>query len=93
MWEWFWQLDSGRTANGFCLNPIPWSDLLAWMFLTGVRPTQWELDALRELDWIRVESSLPKKGSKGGEDVRWFGSPQELKAALRAKGKAPKKRM
>jgi hypothetical protein len=50
LWGWFHELQSARTGNGFGANPITFSEIQAWMQLTGRTVHPWEINALKELD-------------------------------------------
>lgn len=67
IWEWFWQLNRGRTC-GMGMNPITWPEIDAWANRTGNNPKQWELDAITGIDmaFITINTPAPKpsKGKK-----------------------------
>lgn len=50
VWQWYVDLSAARSAGFADLNPIPWSDFAAYFQLIGVRPNQWEIEAIRQLD-------------------------------------------
>lgn len=54
VWNWFIELNSQRTSNGFGANPITFVDIQAWARLTHREPTPWEVKTLRRLDatWL-----------------------------------------
>jgi len=54
LWDWFLELDSARTSNGFGLNPIGYTELAAWAALTGRSPLPWEVRWLMALDRARL---------------------------------------
>ena len=55
VWQYFLELDSARGSNGFGLNPISWSDILAFFTLMGFEPTDWEVQAIRRIDNLRLK--------------------------------------
>lgn len=59
VWEWFWQLNRGRTCGMASFNPIGWQEIAAWSQLTGNRPRQWELDALSGIDTAFLAAHAP----------------------------------
>ena len=50
LYQWFWELSSGRPVSQAGFLAIPSSEILAWCQLSGIRLRSWELDALRQLD-------------------------------------------
>lgn len=50
VWEYWSQLHSGRSNNGFGPNPLGWQEIQAWATLTGTRLRSWEITALKRLD-------------------------------------------
>lgn len=54
LWEWFQELNSQRTSNGFGQNPVTFLDIQAWATLTKRFPLSWEVQALRTMDsmWL-----------------------------------------
>lgn len=61
--EWFFELSSARTGNGFGPNPLTWTDFDAWARLMNrvVRP--WEIEMLRALDRCYLASVKPVEES------------------------------
>jgi len=64
IWGWFQQLTGKRSAGGMSINPITWPDLFAWSQLTGIKPMQWELDALAVIDGAFLSSIHAEQQSK-----------------------------
>lgn len=66
VWQYFLELDSARGSNGFGLNPIAWSDILAFFSLMGFTPTDWEVQAIRRIDNLRLKqvAEVVAKASK-----------------------------
>lgn len=48
--DWFRELNTGRTGNGFGANPLSWGEIDAWIRLTGRTVRDWEIGLLRALD-------------------------------------------
>lgn len=51
LWIWYWEISNGlRRVSDGAVNPIPWSEFLAWAQVTGqiVRPSEYAI--LREMD-------------------------------------------
>lgn len=66
IWDWFGDLNSARGA-GMALEAISWSDMRAYFEMVSVKPTRWEINALRRLDgaWLESRSGRKKKAAKG----------------------------
>jgi len=50
LWKWFIELDNARGGNGFGLNPISYTELLAWATMTRANPSPWEVATLKRID-------------------------------------------
>lgn len=59
LWQWFLQLNSAR-QSGMSASPITYPDMRAFFSLYGIAPQGWELDAIRLLDGIALESMSEK---------------------------------
>ncbi|MFD2248942.1 hypothetical protein FHS82_001058 [Pseudochelatococcus lubricantis] len=71
LWQWFWELEKGRTGNGYGPSPFSWSDIDAWARLHGERPRPWELAILRAMDAERLRVSSDSTGkSKSGQAMQ-----------------------
>jgi len=58
LWITFQRLANRRASNGFGLNPISWADIDAFLRLTRLRLTPWEIEQIEMLDNLyRVEHS------------------------------------
>jgi len=55
VWNWFLQLNSQRTSNGFGLNPITNQDMWFFFQLEGIEPDPWELNLIRQFDRVVLE--------------------------------------
>ena len=62
-WGWFLDLHTAR-PSGYGLSPIAWSDLLAYLSLSGIQATAWELRLLRTIDRAFLEVNAPPLPSK-----------------------------
>lgn len=62
--NWFYELSSGR-QNGMGLNPISWQDIRAWQEVTGERLALWELNAIKRLDSVFIETFTPPIENQG----------------------------
>ena len=50
LWNHFAMLHRTRGSNGFGPNPISWSEMKAYVEMTGSRLEPWEVEAIRQLD-------------------------------------------
>lgn len=57
---WFADLSAARGSNGFSADPISYAEMQAWSELSGIRPTPFEVECLRELD-VAFLNSMAKK--------------------------------
>lgn len=55
-------LDATRGSNGFGPNPITYSEIAAWRSLTGARPTEREVEALRAIDGAFLSEMAKRNG-------------------------------
>lgn len=64
--EWFWELNSRRTAGGFSHNPITWTDLGFWNMLKNKRATPIEIEIIEIIDrlYLKYINEKSEKGSK-----------------------------
>ncbi len=65
VWYWFHELSSTR-QNGMGINPITHAEIMAWAWLTGIKPLPWEVKAIKDIDSAFIASVLadqekPKK--------------------------------
>lgn len=55
VWRAFWQIEKrGRSGNGFSALPVSNLEVDAWCRLRGERLMQWELDALDQMEGVRL---------------------------------------
>ena len=50
VWDWFLDLNSGRTASVAGLNVISYSEIKAWAELRNEKLAVWEVNAIKDLD-------------------------------------------
>ncbi len=50
VWDWFLDLNSGRTASMAGLNAISYLEIQAWADMTGEQLARWEVVAIKALD-------------------------------------------
>lgn len=50
VWEWFLELNSGRTASMAGLNVISYAEIKAWAELLNEKLAVWEVNAIKALD-------------------------------------------
>jgi hypothetical protein len=62
VWAWFIRLSAARGGNGFSANEIKYTEMAAWVWLTGtiIRPA--EIDAIVALDqtWLAAQAKAAK---------------------------------
>lgn len=63
LWEWFWELNTARTSNGWGANPIGYEQIQTWASLTGTITRPSEIRVLRAMDeqWMMMMSKKPDK--------------------------------
>lgn len=64
IWDWFIELNSQRTSNGYGANPIQYIDIQAWSTLTKKNITAWEVKAIRYMDNIWLSETAKIKDSQ-----------------------------
>lgn len=64
VWEWFIELNSQRTSNGFGSNPIQFIDIKSWAELNQRLIKPWEVKAIRRLDNTWLSEMAKIKDSK-----------------------------
>ncbi|MEO7031122.1 MAG: hypothetical protein ABI351_11975 [Herbaspirillum sp.] len=52
VWQMFLSLNQSRSNNGFGASPISYTEMLAWATLTDIRPTPYEVSAIKSLDTV-----------------------------------------
>lgn len=56
LWNAFLRLARRRGGNGFSMSPITWSDIDAFVRLSGVRFSPWEIEIIESLDELFIQS-------------------------------------
>jgi hypothetical protein len=64
LWVAFVRLRRRKGSNGFALSPIEWTDIAAFIQLSGVALAPWEISVIEDLDDIFIESQQPKAPGK-----------------------------
>jgi hypothetical protein len=54
LWQWFWELDSGRGGD-FGVKPLSFVEILAWCRLMRTRLTPYEISIIKEMDAERLK--------------------------------------
>jgi hypothetical protein len=57
-------LSAARSGNGFCFEPIKFSEIDAWARVTGAKPSPWEVSLLRQIDVVIVRKLNSKQSGK-----------------------------
>lgn len=69
LWNWFWSLSSARGSSGFGgAAPLSFTEIRAWIEVTGLTVHPWEIDAIRAMDgaYMQAQAEMSKaKSSKG----------------------------
>lgn len=81
LWGWFLELHNARPSGGLGPGAISYSDIYAWTLLTGNRPTKWDVEVLKQLDYAylshvakaataersKAKKDAPKQGKKSNK--------------------------
>ena len=54
VYEWFMDLQSTRSSNGFSVVPISWQEIKSYFDLKNYAPEKWELDTIKRLDNVAL---------------------------------------
>ena len=60
VWDYFLDLNDGRSNNGFGANSLSYTEIYSWVQLTGTTLSSTELKILKHLD--RIYLSVHNKG-------------------------------
>lgn len=62
LWEWFWELSSGRGHTGFGPQPLSWQDMEAWARISGIELQPWQAVIFRAMDraWLAAVAKRSK---------------------------------
>lgn len=55
VWIYFSDLHNSRSNSGFGINPLSYSDILAYYKLFNLIPNDWEIRAIKRLDNIALD--------------------------------------
>ena len=63
LWDWFWELASGRGSNGFGPLPLSWESMAAWAGIAGVPLAPWLARIFRRMDtaWLSEQAKQTSK--------------------------------
>lgn len=61
LWLWFIDLGKARQSSGFGPNPISYLEMQAWASLKRIRLEEFEIDALKALDIVYLNSANKEK--------------------------------
>jgi hypothetical protein len=67
VWHWFTDLNSSRSSNGFGINPISYSEMLAYFQLIDYKPYEWEIDAIKKLDQLMLTHFAKEQDKKANK--------------------------
>lgn len=56
LWEWFVDLSGGRQYGMDGGMPFSWSDIKAWIWLTGNKPTPQDIKVIKQLDLLAIKN-------------------------------------
>jgi hypothetical protein len=67
LWNKFLSLHEGRTYGINGVNPISYTDMDAWMRVTGNRLDQWEVEAVMRIDkaWLKASKDDEEEYADG----------------------------
>lgn len=54
LWKYFIHLHNRRTSNGYGVNPIQYSEILAYFSLIDLTPHEWEIETICSLDNVAL---------------------------------------
>lgn len=57
IWSIFISLHNARGSNGYSLNPISYTDILAYCTLYQMEISKWEVETIRRLDSVALEEA------------------------------------
>lgn len=53
VWKWFSDVSAARVFSANAVpQPISWAEYQAWIALSGIRLSPWEIQLLRDLDFV-----------------------------------------
>lgn len=63
-------LNSRRTSNGFGMNPLQFSEILAYYQLQGVNPAPWDVEILIHFDNVVMQAYSDKAKEENAKKTR-----------------------
>jgi hypothetical protein len=63
LWSMFWRLRR-RKRNAFAVSAIEWTDIDAFLRLTGIKLSEWEISVIELLDDLYLSARALKPGSE-----------------------------
>lgn len=64
LWDYFLELDGGRSAGGFSVNPISYQDIDCWNRLTNKNITANEVEIIKMIDNVFFQYQAKKDKDK-----------------------------
>lgn len=66
VWEWYFELSSARSHNGFGWNAISYAEMSSWAQVSGVRMEPWLAKCFRDMDreWLKAQAEEQKKKNR-----------------------------
>lgn len=55
LWFWFLELHSARQNNGFGVSALSYTEIKAWIDLSGIVIASWEIVAIRAIDKAYID--------------------------------------
>lgn len=66
IWRAFCDLAGARSSNGYGPNPIAWTEIDAWLRVTGARLDAWEVRAIRRMDAAFLDWAAERVKAEAG---------------------------
>lgn len=66
VWDWFFELASGRSSNGFGWNAISWQEMAAWAQAVGVELRPWLCACFLAMDREWLNAARERENAKSG---------------------------
>lgn len=66
VWEWFFEISSARSHNGFGWNAISYAEISSWAKVSGIRMEPWLVKCFRAMDqeWLKASGAANAKKQK-----------------------------
>ena len=62
LWNAYWRIRRRRGGSGFGIQPIEWGDISAFITLSGLRFSPWEIEIIESLDDAFRTAKLSEPG-------------------------------